>query len=62
MPKQRTCDYCGRVIEPGTGIMYVTRRGDVIWLCSSKCYKNFLKLKRTPNKLAWIKKLKKGLA
>ncbi len=62
MPKQRVCDYCGRPIEPGTGIMYVTRRGDVLWFCSSKCYKNFLKLKRNPNKLAWITKLRKSIA
>ena len=58
MPKFRTCSYCGRSIEPGTGIMFVTKRGDVYWFCSSKCYKNFLKLRRNPNKLAWIKKLK----
>ncbi|MEB3765346.1 MAG: 50S ribosomal protein L24e [Desulfurococcales archaeon] len=58
MPKMRTCNYCGRVIEPGTGLMFVTRKGDVLWFCSSKCYKNFMKLRRNPNKLTWIKKLK----
>ncbi|MCE4618975.1 MAG: TRASH domain-containing protein [Desulfurococcales archaeon] len=62
MPKLRTCDYCGRSIEPGTGIMFVTRRGQVLWFCSSKCYKNFLKLRRRPDRLAWIKKMKKKLA
>ncbi|MCE4628137.1 MAG: 50S ribosomal protein L24e [Desulfurococcales archaeon] len=59
MPKFRTCSFCGRSIEPGTGIMYVTKRGDIYWFCSSKCYKNFIKLKRNPNKLAWVKKLRK---
>jgi large subunit ribosomal protein L24e len=61
MPKTRTCSYCGRPIEPGTGIMFVTRRGEVYWFCSSKCYKNFLKLRRNPNKLGWIKRLKSGI-
>jgi len=59
MPKFRTCSFCGRSIEPGTGIMYVTKRGDIYWFCSSKCYKNFIKLRRNPNKLAWVKKLRK---
>jgi len=61
VPKLRKCDYCGRPIEPGTGIMYVTARGDVMWFCSSKCYKNYLKLRRNPNKLKWVRKLKKPL-
>ena len=59
MPKMRTCSYCGRPIEPGTGLMFVTKRGEVYWFCSSKCYKSFLKLRRNPAKLAWIKKFKK---
>jgi large subunit ribosomal protein L24e len=62
LPKLRTCDYCGRVIEPGTGIMFVTKRGQVLWFCSSKCYKNFLKLRRRPDRLEWIRKMKKKLA
>ena len=59
MPKMRTCSYCGRPIEPGTGIMFVTKRGEVYWFCSSKCYKSFQKLRRNPAKVTWIKKLKK---
>ncbi len=62
MPKLRTCDYCGRPIEPGTGIMFVTKRGQVLWFCSSKCYKIFLKLRRRPDRLEWIRKMKKTLA
>ncbi len=58
MPKLRTCSYCGATIEPGSGLMYVTKRGDVLWFCSSKCYKNYLKLKRNPRKQTWIRKSK----
>ncbi|MEB3779148.1 MAG: 50S ribosomal protein L24e [Desulfurococcales archaeon] len=61
MPKLKTCSFCGGIIEPGTGIMYVTRRGDVLWFCSSKCHKSFLKLKRNPSKLAWVRKMKRPL-
>jgi len=56
VPKLRTCSYCGGIIEPGTGIMYVTKRGDILWFCSSKCFKNFLKLRRKPAKVTWIAK------
>ncbi len=38
MPKSRTCSYCGSTIEPGTGLMYVLRNGQILWFCSSKCY------------------------
>lgn len=57
MPKMRTCSYCGAVIEPGTGIMYVTKRGDILWFCSSKCFKSY-KMGRDPRKLPWTKKYK----
>ncbi len=56
MPKMRTCAFCGRPIEPGTGIMYVTKRGEILWFCSSKCFKNYIKLRRKKTKVAWVKK------
>ncbi|MEB3862313.1 MAG: 50S ribosomal protein L24e [Desulfurococcales archaeon] len=62
MPKLRTCTYCGRAIEPGTGLMFVTKRGDILWFCSSKCYKNFMKLRRRPEKQEWIRRLKRSMA
>ncbi|MEB3773914.1 MAG: 50S ribosomal protein L24e [Desulfurococcales archaeon] len=61
MPKHRTCSYCGRRIEPGTGLMFVTRRGDILWFCSSKCYKNFMKLRRRPDRQEWIRRMKEKL-
>ena len=61
MVKAKTCSFCGGEVEPGTGLMYVTRRGDVYWFCSSKCYKSFVKLRRNPAKQAWVRKLRKQL-
>ena len=56
MPKVRTCTFCGGPIEPGTGIMYVTKRGEILWFCSSKCFKSYTKLKRNPAKVTWARK------
>jgi len=56
MPKIRTCAFCGRPIEPGTGIMYVTKRGETLWFCSSKCFKNYIKLRRKKTKVKWVRK------
>ena len=54
MVSKHTCSFCGRVIEPGTGLMYVKNDGSIMWFCSSKCFKNF-KLGRDPKKLPWTK-------
>jgi LSU ribosomal protein L24E len=35
--------------------MYVTERGEVLWFCSSKCYKNAVILRRNPRKLKWAR-------
>lgn len=53
MPKKLYCSFCGKLIEPGTGIMYVKLDGSVLYFCSSKCKKNSIKLKRKPSKLKW---------
>jgi large subunit ribosomal protein L24e len=55
MPVVRTCAYCGREIEPGTGLMYVRNDGTVLWFCSSKCFKLWKK-GRDPRKLKWTKR------
>jgi len=55
LPKEQVCAFCGKTIEPGTGVMYVTKRGNILWFCSSKCMKNYLVLRRNPRKLKWTK-------
>ncbi len=51
----KTCSFCGKDIEPGTGKMYVKRDGTVFNFCSNKCKKNLIVLKRTPRLVKWTK-------
>ena len=53
------CSFCNKEIKPGTGKLYVTKDAKKYNLCSNKCEKNMLKLKRVPRKLKWITKKKK---
>jgi len=55
MPKVFTCSFCGKEIEPGTGLIYVKNDGTILRFCSSKCFKSY-KMKRDPRKLKWTKK------
>ncbi|ABR55671.1 50S ribosomal protein L24e [Methanococcus aeolicus] len=48
----KTCNFCGKSIEPGTGKKFVKKDGSVMFICSSKCEKNY-KLKRVARKLRW---------
>jgi len=52
MPQERTCDYCGADIEPGTGTMFVHTDGTIVHFCSSKCEKN-ADLGREARNLEW---------
>ncbi len=52
MPK---CSFCGKVIPPGTGKMYVKANGKVYWFCSSKCERNFF-MRRHKKKVKWVKR------
>lgn len=52
MPEERTCDYTGEPIEPGTGIMYVKANGEVLHFVNSKAEKNYF-LGREPRDLEW---------
>lgn len=54
------CSFCGSDLKPGTGKMFITKSGKVYYFCSSKCEKNFLKLKRNPRNIKWTKHYKKG--
>jgi large subunit ribosomal protein L24e len=52
------CSFCKQDIDKGSGRIYVTKVGDVLHFCSSKCEKNQL-MKRKPRKVGWIRKKKK---
>jgi large subunit ribosomal protein L24e len=50
---ERTCDYTGEDIEPGTGKMFVKTDGTVLWFKNSKAEKNYL-MGRESRDLEWI--------
>ena len=53
MVQERTCDYSGQEIEPGTGTMYVKNDGTVLWFADAKCEKNYL-MGREARDLEWV--------
>jgi len=53
------CTFCGDVLKPGTGKMYVKTDAKIFYFCSNKCEKNMLKLKRKPYNIKWSGKFKK---
>lgn len=53
------CNFCGKVIEFGTGKSIVKNSGKVFDLCSMKCEKNMFKLKRKPRNIKWTRSYKK---
>ncbi|MBU1199854.1 MAG: 50S ribosomal protein L24e [Nanoarchaeota archaeon] len=58
------CDFCRKQIEPGTGKIFVKKDGKAFDLCSSKCEKNLLKLKRKARTTKWTEEyadVKKGV-
>ncbi len=56
------CSFCGKVIQPGTGIIYVKNDGTILRFCSSKCKKSMLKLGRDPRKVKWTERYTGGTA
>ena len=53
------CTFCGNVIEPGTGKMFVKVDGKIFYFCNSKCERNMLRLKRKPYETRWTKHFEK---
>jgi large subunit ribosomal protein L24e len=47
------CSFCRRLIEPGTGLMYVKNDGRIFLFCKSKCEKNIIKLDHKPRTTRW---------
>ncbi len=56
------CSFCGNEIETGTEKIFVTKKGRAIYLCSNKCEKNLLKLKRKPRRVRWTEEYRKEKA
>ncbi|MBI4363043.1 MAG: 50S ribosomal protein L24e [Euryarchaeota archaeon] len=56
--ERKTCSFCARRMEPGTGKLLVKRDGSLFYFCSSKCEKNHA-LGRTPRKVTWVRKAMK---
>ncbi|WP_406662180.1 50S ribosomal protein L24e [Methanolobus sp. ZRKC3] len=50
--EQRKCSFCGEVLEPGTGKLFVKKDGSSFYFCSSKCESNF-DLGRLPRRTIW---------
>ncbi|MBU0590616.1 50S ribosomal protein L24e [Candidatus Micrarchaeota archaeon] len=47
------CFFSGETIQKGKGITYVKKDGTMYTFASSKCKKNFLKLKREGRRQKW---------
>jgi large subunit ribosomal protein L24e len=54
MVQERTCDYSGQEIEPGTGTMFVKNDGTVLWFADAKCEKNYF-MGREARDLEWVR-------
>jgi large subunit ribosomal protein L24e len=58
------CNFCGNDLPLGGGKIYAKKDGSTYYLCSNKCEKNLIMLKRKPVKTKWTQahnKLKKTL-
>jgi large subunit ribosomal protein L24e len=58
MPASKKCSFCGRRIDPGTGLMFVRRDGSVLFFCLSKCERNF-RLGRKAHRVRWTERSRK---
>jgi len=59
MVEQHVCSFCGVLLEPGTGKMFVKKDGTIFWFCSTKCQNN-QKLGRVPRRVQWTTAAKKA--
>ncbi|WMW24828.1 50S ribosomal protein L24e [Methanolobus sediminis] len=50
--EQRKCSFCGELLEPGTGKLFVKKDGSTYYFCTSKCESNF-ELGRLPRRTIW---------
>jgi len=55
------CIFCGKDIEPGTGMAFVqTKDGSVLWFCSNKCKVSRLRRHMKPRDTKWTLSYEKG--
>ncbi|RDE14694.1 MAG: 50S ribosomal protein L24e [Candidatus Thorarchaeota archaeon] len=55
------CVFCGKDIEPGTGMAFVqTKDGSVLWFCSNKCKVSRLRRHMKPRDTKWTLSYEKG--
>ena len=47
------CSFCRKLIELGTGIMFVKNDGRIFIFCSGKCETHLLKLGHKPRTTRW---------
>ncbi|MDH7593528.1 MAG: 50S ribosomal protein L24e [Methanomicrobiales archaeon] len=52
MVESRICSFCGRGVEPGTGMMFVRKDGTIYYFCDTKCRRNH-ELGRVPRRVRW---------
>ncbi len=52
---ERKCSFSGEDIEPGSGLLYVKRNGEVYHYKSRKCFREHQRLKRVPRYVRWTK-------
>ena len=50
----RNCNFCGAHIEPGTGILFVMKDGNLVHFCTTKCQVNMIEMHRVPSTVRWI--------
>ena len=60
MPLSVTCSFCGKQIEPGTGLMFVRNDNQRFHFCSHKCERNLLNLGRRARRIKWTSSYEKG--
>ncbi len=49
----RNCSFCGSIIEPGAGTVYIKKDGAFYNFCSRKCRINMLSMHRVPRRVRW---------
>ena len=56
------CSFSGEEISFGTGTMYVTKEGKILYFKNKKCEKSFLKLNRKTLDTRWTMNYRKEKA